>query len=597
MNKEVEQIYKDYKREWKRLSRFKRQPLMKKKQFFQLVEAETRRDVHVGVKTYQYQCLCHTSSQGQTPFVSNVLCLREAQDENEQKNLAFIIEEVLKRRIKGVTDKRGQRMAPLFPKLLYYVSDGLNLKKGDPYFYLTELAAKCMTTSMQPDIISEKKNREAKKGMIIPNMGCRSFPFATWVDTEYPITTKFHWQKIDHTNVQYDGAPGKNFNYSRGFGTYSALPEKCTKEDIAINFRGNTGWVKEFKTNDKGEKVVVVMKPKVYGKFNIGVVTCNVPHAALTARKQVNESHGLTVDQFDNKYLTEYKDQFYKVLKERLDICHKALLCRWESVQKIKAKNAPLLWQYGAFARLGEDASIGDYIKNNDPENSSISLGYIGLYETCQSIIGASNTTDDGRKFSKEVLEFMNKEMNVWKQEDKLGYSIYGTPEEALSGAAALALKKDFGLVPNVTDHDYVTNSYHVNPSEEISAWDKLKIEGEYLRLSTGGAVSYIEVPDMKKNPDALIKVIQYMYDNIMYAEVNTKIDTCWNCGYQGELDMVKTDGGNFKFRCPKCGCEDPDKQLVTRRICGYMGVVNSGNTNKGRLADIFARVLHLDSK
>lgn len=810
----VEQIYKEYKKEWKKQSVFKRQPLIKKKQFIKLVEQETKRDVHVGVKTYQFQCLCHTSSQGQTPFVSNNLNLREAENEQEQKDLAFVIEEILKRRIKGVTDKRGDRMAPLFPKLLYYVCEGLNLKPSDPYYYLTELAAQCMAVSMQPDILSEKKNREAKSGQIIPCMGaargdeivsirigekeylnisikeafekinalpefdkkinysefncyngvkgsykinfpngktfesttknlgrqlmdfkrlfgdfkfeiskinadesdnrleaytwfkkidrpdvlilskgkwenvwaitkndensilkmfeisydkneeiktlhitedhplhtqrgrvradelkigdeiydsktfesykicgikitddksetydfevsndmfdlsgivshnCRSFLAPVWIEKEYPRDTKFYWQEIGNSNVQYKNAPGKNFDYSKGFGTYSTIPDNIAKE-VAINFKGNTGWVKSF---DKD--TITIIEPKVYGRFNGGVVTCNIPHAALTARKNVNEKYNLTVADYDNEYIDEYKEEFFKVLDERLELCHKGLLSRWElSVKKIKAKNSPLLWQYGALARMSEEDSVGDWILSHQPEYTSFSLGFIGLYETCRAIINDTNTSLKGQQFSVNVLEYMNKTMSKWKEEDKLGYSIYATPEENLTQVAAMSLKKDFGLVPYVTDHDYVTNGYHVNPAEKISAWDKLKIEGQYLQLCTGGSVSYIEVPDMKKNTEALETVIQYIYDNIMYAEINTKIDTCWNCNYQGELKMIKTDGGNFKFKCPKCGCEDPDKQLVTRRICGYLGSVNAGNTNKGRLADIYDRVLHLDNK
>lgn len=582
---DAETVYYEYK---KQASLLKRQS---KAQFLKYVEHETRQDVHIGVKTYQFQVLCHQSSQGQTPFVSNVLSLREAESEHEQRDLAFIIEEVLKRRIKGVTDKNGLRMAPLFPKLLYVVSDGLNLKPSDPYYYLTKLAAKCMAASMQPDIISEKKSREAKDGQIVPCMGCRSFLAPVWVEKTYPADTKFHWQKVDASNAQYEGAPGKNFNYDRGFGTYSAIPADIAK-GIVINFRGNSGWVKSI---DKDS--VTVIEPKVYGRFNQGVVTCNVPYAALEARKEVNEKRGLTVAEYDKSLVEEYKSTFYKYLDKSLELCHKALKLRAESVAKIKAKNAPLLWMYGALARLPEDASIGDWISSHEPSFTSISLGYIGLYETCRAIIADTNTSEEGQKFSLEVLSFMNKRMNEWKDADHLGYSIYGTPEESLSGAASAALKRDFGEVPGVSDHSYVTNSYHVNPAEHISAWDKLKIEGQYLQLSPGGAVSYIEVPDMSKNTEALEKVIQYMYDNILYSECNTKIDTCWACGYEGEMKMIKSEGGDFVFKCPKCGNTDGDKMRVVRRICGYLGLINSSNTNKGRLADIYDRVLHLDAE
>ena len=556
--------------------------LILKPWYNKMVEVMVKRDVHVGIKTYQYQVLCHQSSNGQTPFVSNVINLREAMGEREQKDLAFIIEEILKRRTKGVLDKLGKPMPPLFPKLLYYTCDGLNVKKGDPYFYLTELAAKCITVRMQPDIISEKKNREVKKGQMIPCMGCRSFLSAIWEERRYPRSTKFYWQYVTSSNVQYEGAPGRNIDFNRKI-EYSVLPHSDANCEIAINFRGNTGWLKE--TTDEE---VVVLQPIVYGRFNMGVVTINLPHCALSAVKSVKDNN------MDSKYL---KDEFYRILDERLEICHKALLTRWESVKNIKAKNSPILWQHGALARLDEDDTIGDWVMKHEPAFTSISLGYVGLYETCMALTGESNTSVKGQKTSSKILQYLNKKCEEWKEEDHLGYSIYGTPEEALTYKFASALAKDFGLIEHITDKEYVVNSYHVDPREDIDAFLKLKIEGQYLALSSGGAVSYIETPDMQRNPEAIISVIQYMHEHIMYAEVNTKLDTCYNCGYQGELKMIKTENGDFRFVCPVCGCDDPDKQLVTRRICGYMGVVNAGNVNKGRGDDIFNRTLHLDSE
>ena len=547
-----------------------------------MVEVMVKRDVHVGIKTYQYQVLCHQSSNGQTPFVSNVINLREAMGEREQKDLAFIIEEILKRRTKGVLDKLGKPMPPLFPKLLYYTCDGLNVKKGDPYFYLTELASKCITVRMQPDIISEKKNREVKKGQMIPCMGCRSFLAPIWEERRYSRNTKFYWQYVTSNNIQYEGAPGRNIDFNRKI-EYSVLPHSDANCEIAINFRGNTGWLKE--TTDEE---VVILQPIVYGRFNMGVVTINLPHCALSAVKSVKDNN------MDSKYL---KDEFYRILDERLEICHKALLTRWESVKNIKAKNSPILWQHGALARLNEEDTIGDWVMKHEPAFTSISLGYVGLYETCMALTGESNTSAKGQKTSSKILQYLNKKCEEWKEEDHLGYSIYGTPEEALTYKFASALAKDFGLIEHITDKEYVVNSYHVDPREDIDAFLKLKIEGQYLALSSGGAVSYIETPDMQKNPEAIVVVIQYIHEHIMYAEVNTKLDTCYNCGYQGELKMIKTENGDFRFVCPVCGCDDPDKQLVTRRICGYMGVVNAGNVNKGRGDDIFNRTLHLDSE
>lgn len=556
--------------------------LILKPWYNKMVEVMVKRDVHVGIKTYQYQVLCHQSSNGQTPFVSNVINLREAMGEREQKDLAFIIEEILKRRTKGVLDKLGKPMPPLFPKLLYYTCDGLNVKKGDPYFYLTELAAKCITVRMQPDIISEKKNREVKKGQMIPAMGCRSFLAPVWEERRYPRNTKFYWQYTTSSNVQYEGAPGRNIDFNRKI-EYGYLPSFDANCGIAINFRGNTGWLKE--TTDEE---VVILQPIVYGRFNMGVITINLPHCALSAVKSVKDNN------MDPKYLF---DEFYRIIDERLDICHKALLTRWESVKNIKAKNSPILWQHGALARLNEDDTIGDWVMKHEPAFTSISLGYVGLYETCMALTGESNTSVKGQKTSSKILQYLNKKCEEWKEEDHLGYSIYGTPEEALTYKFASALAKDFGLIEHITDKEYIVNSYHVDPREDIDAFRKLKIEGQYLALSSGGAVSYIETSDMQKNPEAIISVIQYMHEHIMYAEVNTKLDTCYNCGYQGELEMIKTENGDFRFVCPVCKCDDPDKQLVTRRICGYMGVVNAGNVNKGRGDDIYNRTLHLDGE
>lgn len=554
---------------------------MLKPWYGKMVEVMVKRDIHVGIKTYQYQVLCHQSSNGQTPFVSNALNLREAMGEREQKDLAFIIEEILKRRTKGVLDRLGKPMPPLFPKLLYYTCDGLNVKKKDPYYYLTKLAAKCIAVRMQPDIISEKKNREVKKGQMIPCMGCRSFLAPVWEERRYPRNTVFYWQYTTADNVQYAGAPGKNINFNKTL-THSILPEWCTKE-VAINFRGNTGWLKEV-TEDE----VVILQPIVYGRFNMGVVTINLPHCALSAVKNMKDSN------MDPKYLFE---EFYRILDERLEICHKALLTRWESVRNIKAKNSPILWLHGALARLNDDDTVGDWFAKHDPAFASISLGYVGLYETCVALTGESNTTPYGQEISLKILEHLSSKCEEWKEQDGLGYSIYGTPEEALTYKFASALAKDFGLIEHITDKEYVVNSYHVDPREEIDAFSKLKIEGKYLAVSGGGAVSYIETPDMQKNPEAIETVIQFMHENIMYAEINTKLDTCYNCGHQGELEMIKTESGDFRFVCPVCKCDDPDKQLVTRRICGYMGVVNAGNVNKGRGDDIYNRTLHLDGE
>lgn len=372
--------------------------------YSKMVEKMVHRDVHAGIKTYQYQVLCHQSSNGQTPFVSNVLNLREAMGPQEQKDLAFVIEEILKRRKKGVLDKLGKPMPPLFPKLLYYTCEGLNLKEGDPYFYLTKLAAECITVRMQPDIISEKKNREVKKGQMIPCMGCRSFLAPVWEDREYPRSTMFYWQYTCSDNPKYEGTYGKNIDFNKEL-QYSALPADAADVETAVNFRGNTGWVVHM-DNEK----VVIKQPIVYGRFNMGVVTINLPHAALTAVKTVKDNN------MDPSYIMP---EFYRILDERLEVAHKALLTRWESVKNIKAKNSPILWQHGALTRLNEDDTVGDWIKQHEPSFTSISLGFVGLYETCVALTGVSNTTEKGQKISKEILKHLNDKCNEWKETDE----------------------------------------------------------------------------------------------------------------------------------------------------------------------------------
>lgn len=539
-----------------------------------IVEFFVKQDIHTGIKTYQYQILCHQSSNGQTPFVSNNLCLREAETEQELKDFAFIIEEILKRRIKGVKNESGKYISPLFPKLLYWQCEGLNVEKTDPYYYLTELACECVAKRMQPDFQSEKMCRNAKHGQIITNMGCRSLLSDIWEETTYSIDEKFHYQ-FNENNTHYEGAYGNNFNY-KNKSFYGNLKdaicicenEKSDLKNIIINFRGNSGWVISHT-----DTTVTILKPIVYGRWNEGVVSLNLPMCALKSK-------------------TENLD-FYDVLDEKMELCRKALLTRHDSVCKIIAKNSPILWQFGALYRTDANTKIKDLIEKY-PQRPSISLGFAGLCETCWVLINKSNTSEDGQKLCCDILKHINNKLEVWKNEDKLNYSLYGTPEENLTFKFSMALQKNFGLIEHVTDKDYVVNSYHIDPREEIDAFTKLKIEGQYLNLCKGGAVSYIEVPNMTKNIGALKSVVRFMYDNIYYAEINTKLDTCYKCGFQGEIELIKTSDGIFKFKCPNCGNDDDNEMNCVRRICGYLGTVNSGNTNHGRLDDIFNRKLHL---
>lgn len=540
----------------------------------QLIEYLTRADVKRGVKTYQYQIICHQSSNGQTPFVSNNLCLREAQNDAEMQDLAMIFEEILNRRIHGVKDHKLNWTGPLFPKLLYWMCDGLNVRETDKYFYLTQLAARANAERCQPDINSERKSREIKAGQIIPSMGCRSWLKQAWETRIYPSTTKFYWQYITDNNVKYDGAYKANFDYTRP-ATYDVLPDDC--ENVVINFRGNSGWPTSRYHDDE----VAIMQPIVYGRFNSGVVTANLPYAALLAREIHNENNDIDII-----------ETFFNECDKLLETCRDGLRFRTQRVMQIKAKNVPIHLMYGAIARMNENDTVADWVRMH-PTLMSTSFGFIGLYECCRALIGESNTTPRGRELSKRILRHINDKLSQWSIEDNLNYSLYGTPEENLTTSAATALRRDFGEIPFITDKDYVVNSYHVDPREEIDAFTKLAIEGEYLSLCSGGAVSYIETADMRNNPQALIAVMQYMYEHIAYAEFNRIMGHCYTCGYDGVIPLIKSDNGKFVFKCPCCNETRDENMHVDGRLCGYLGQINAGNTSHGRLADIYARVIH----
>ena len=565
-------------------------------------EEKLREEIYKGVKTYQYQVLCHSSSNGQTPFVSNNLCLREAMTQQELDDYAILIEEILKRRIKGVKDSSGHYISPLFPKLLYWTCDGLNVNPEDPYFYLTRLAAECELKRTQPDIVSERETRRVKKGQIIPSMGCRSLLGPTWELKTYPVNTKFYYvsafdkiidyPKCDLSKEYFEGLTLENMSntdFENCAYPYGHFVEAKSFENLPngkypiglyrINFRGNTGWLIE-----KNDEEVKIYEPIVYGRWNNGVITINIPHVALEAKKEVEENGGDPVD------------KFFEIFTERMELVHEGLKVRYDYCKNIVAKNSPILWQHGALARMDENKTLGEYMEEH-PTLCTISVGYVGLYETCETLIGESNTTENGRALSKRILEYMNTLCNTWKANDKINYAIYGTPEESLTYKFAMANRKDFGLIDKVTDKDYVVNSYHVDPREEIDAFKKIKIEGEYLALSSGGAVSYVEILDHTYNVEAIISIIQWMHKNIVYAEFNKKIAVCHVCGHEGGIELIKTENGDFKFICPNCANSDDNKMDVTARLCGYLGKVNAGNTNKGRLDDIYNRVIHTDCK
>ena len=463
----------------------------------EIVERRLRNEINRGVQTIQYQVVTLMTTNGQAPFITVFMYLGEARNAQEKADLAIIIEETIRQRYQGVKNEAGVWITPAFPKLIYVLEED-NIRPGTPYYYLTELAAKCTAKRMVPDYISEKKMLELKvdkngEGHCYTCMGCRSF-LTPYVDPE-------------------------------------------------------TG------------------KPKYYGRFNQGVVTINLVDVALSSGGNF--------------------DKFWKIFDERLDLCHRALQARHKRLLGTPSDAAPILWQYGALARLKKGEKIDKLLFGG---YSTISLGYAGLYECVKYMTGRSHTDAGAKPFALSVMHHMNDKCNEWKKAENMDYSLYGTPLESTTYKFAKCLQKRFGIVPGITDKNYITNSYHVHVSEPIDAFTKLKFESEFQKLSPGGAISYVEVPNMQDNLEAVISVLQFIYDNIMYAELNTKSDYCQCCGYDGEIKIVEDDG-KLVWECPKCGNRDQNKLNVARRTCGYIG---TQFWNQGRTQEIKDRVLHL---
>ena len=463
----------------------------------EIVERRLRNEINRGVQTIQYQVVTLMTTNGQAPFITVFMYLGEARNPQEKADLAIIIEETIRQRYQGVKNEAGVWITPAFPKLIYVLEED-NIRPGTPYYYLTELAAKCTAKRMVPDYISEKKMLELKvdkngEGHCYTCMGCRSF-LTPYVDPE-------------------------------------------------------TG------------------KPKYYGRFNQGVVTINLVDVALSSGGNF--------------------EKFWKIFDERLALCHKALQARHQRLMGTPSDAAPILWQYGALARLKKGEKIDKLLFGG---YSTISLGYAGLYECVKYMTGKSHTDAGAKPFALSVMQHMNDKCAEWKKAENMDYSLYGTPLESTTYKFAKCLQKRFGIVPGITDKNYITNSYHVHVSEPIDAFTKLKFESEFQELSPGGAISYVEVPNMQDNLEAVISVLQFIYDNIMYAELNTKSDYCQCCGYDGEIKIVEDDG-KLVWECPKCGNRDQNKLNVARRTCGYIG---TQFWNQGRTQEIKDRVLHL---
>ncbi len=461
-----------------------------------LVEQRLREEVRRGVQTIQYQVVTLMTTNGQAPFVTVFMYLNEAKNEQEKRDLAMVIEEVLSQRCQGVKNEKGVWVTPAFPKLVYVLEED-NVRPDAPYYYLTELAAKCTAKRMVPDYISEKIMKQLKvdqngDGQCYTCMGCRSFL------TPY----------VDETG-----------------------------------------------------------KPKYYGRFNQGVVTVNLVDIGLSAGKDM--------------------DKFWEIFDERMELCHRALQCRHERLTGTVSDVAPILWQYGALARLKKGEKIDKLLHGG---YSTISLGYAGLWECVYSMIGKKLTEPEGEAFGLEIMRKLNEYTAKWKKAENIDYSLYGTPLESTTYKFAKCLQKRFGIIKGVTDKGYITNSYHVHVTEPINAFDKLALEAKFQALSPGGAISYIEVPNMQQNLAAVMNVMQFIYDNIMYAELNTKSDYCQVCGWDGEIQIIEKDG-KLVWHCPRCGNEDQDKMNVARRTCGYIG---TQFWNQGRTQEIKERVLHL---
>ena len=460
-----------------------------------IVNRRLREEIKSGIQTIQYQLITLMTCNGQAPFVTMFMYLDEVEEGPLRDDLAMIIEEVLRQRMQGVKNEKGVWITPAFPKLIY-VLDEDNIFENSPYYYLTELSAKCTAKRMVPDYISAKKMKEYKGGDVYPCMGCRSF---------------------------------------------------LTEDKEGLGENG---------------------KHKYYGRFNQGVVTINLVDVACSSEGDM--------------------EKFWEILDERLELCHRALRLRHERLLGTVSDVAPILWQYGALARLKKGETIDKLLFNN---YSTISLGYAGLYEMCVRMLGVSHTTDAGREFSLKVMEKLNEACKTWRAAENISYSVYGTPMESTTYKFAKALKKRFGEIPEVTDKNYITNSYHVHVSEKIDAFSKLSFEADFQKLSPGGAISYVEVPNLQNNIPAVLSLMKFIYENIMYAELNTKSDYCCACGFDGEIQIIEDSYGKLQWRCPNCGNTNQEQLSVARRTCGYIG---TQFWNQGRTQEIKDRVLHL---
>lgn len=523
-----------------------------------ITESRLKEEIRKSVQLIQYQILTLNSSNGQTPFVSICMYLNEVSDPVTKADLATIIEEVLKQRIQGIKNESGHWITPAFPKLLYVLEED-NIHKDSKYWYLTELAARCTAKRMVPDYISEKMMKRNKidkdgNGNCYPCMGCRSF-LTPYIEHKVVKDTDHLWDKAIS-----EGAVPDSEN--------KIYPVNMTYKCESFNGAIKNHQVQYLQKLEDGSVDIHLSLSRYYSRFNQGVVTLNLPDIALSSKKS--------------------EDKFWKLFEERCELAHRALRIRHERLKGTLSDMAPILWQYGALARLKKGETIDKLLYNG---YSTISLGYAGLWECVYYMTGKKLTEEEGKEFGLKVMQKLNEFTNKWKVAENIDYSLYGTPIESTTQKFAHCLQQRFGIIPGVTDKNYITNSYHVHVTEHIDAFSKLKLESEFQLLSPGGAISYVEVPNMQDNIPAVEAVIQFIYDNIVYAELNTKSDYCQVCGYDGEIKIVEDENGKLVWECPCCHNRDQSKMNVARRTCGYIG---TQYWNAGRTQEIKERVLHL---
>lgn len=535
----------------------------------QMAEEQLKKEIADSMQLITYQLLTLNSVNGQSPFVTIFMYLNEAKNEHDKKDLAMIIEAMLRERIRGVKNEVGAWVSPAFPKLIYVLEED-NISEDQPYWYLTELAAKCTAKRLVPDYISEKVMKSLKlddkgEGHVFTPMGCRSF-LSPWTDkTEISGDKAEHlWDKLlsEHQPVKTECAYGKSYKriYPKDKIIYPAFGLNGSLKDFEVDF---------VQKDEDGNTSIHLRYPQFYARFNQGVVSINLPYVALLAKQTGKD--------------------FWEVFDEKLELCHKALRCRHERLLGTTSDISPIHWQHGGLARLKPHEKIDKLLYGG---YSTISLGYVGLWECVYALTGKKLTDPEGEELGLQIMDKMNEKVLLWKTAENIGYALYGTPAETLAHKFGKAIQKEFGVIEGVSDEIYITNSYHINVKEPVDAFFKLSNEAKFQAKSQGGSISYVETANMNNNVEAILSVIKHIYDTIMYAEINTYSDYCHKCSYDGEISLIKNKQGKYIWKCPNCGNEDLAQMNIVRRVCGYLSAAN--DVCQGRLGDIHDRVRHL---